>query len=80
MPLERVKAPGYVFMVEMCYLADCSGLRISETPVYFAERCFGKSKMSFKIQVEAALRVWIVLWKYRDLREMKKIKNKKQKD
>ena len=80
LPLEHVKATGYVFMVEMCYLADCCGLRISETPVYFAERCLGKSKMSFKIQVEAALRVWIVLWKYRDLREMKKTRNKKQKD
>jgi hypothetical protein len=28
----------------------------------------GKSKMSFKIQLEAATRVWQVLWAYRDLR------------
>jgi dolichol-phosphate mannosyltransferase len=68
MPLERVKATGYVFMVEMTYLAYCLNYQIGEVPVYFAERRLGKSKMSFKIQVEAAVRVWQVLWAYRDLR------------
>ena len=68
MPLERVKASGYVFMVEMTYLAYCLKYRIGEVPVYFAERRLGKSKMSFKIQAEAAVRVWQVLWTYRDLR------------
>jgi dolichol-phosphate mannosyltransferase len=72
MPLERVKSTGYIFMVEMCYLADCTGLKICETPIHFAERRLGKSKMSFKIQVEAALRVWIVLWNNRDLRKKRK--------
>jgi len=68
MPLERVKATGYVFMVEMAYLAYCLEYRIGEVPIYFAERRRGKSKMSFKIQAEAAIRVWQVLWDYRDLR------------
>ncbi len=68
MPLKRVKSTGYVFMVEMTYLASCLQYRIGEVPVYFAERRMGKSKMSFRIQVEAALRVWQVLWNYRDLR------------
>jgi dolichol-phosphate mannosyltransferase len=68
MPLDRVKASGYVFMVEMTYLAYCLKYRIGEVPVYFAERRLGKSKMSFKIQAEAAVRVWQVLWTYRDLR------------
>jgi dolichol-phosphate mannosyltransferase len=67
-PLERIKATGYVFMVEMTYLAYCLEYQIGEVPVYFAERRLGKSKMSFKIQVEAAVRVWQVLWAYRDLR------------
>jgi dolichol-phosphate mannosyltransferase len=71
MPLERVKSSGYVFTVELCYLADCLGLKICETPIYFADRRWGKSKMSFKIQSEAALRVWSVLWNYRDLRKKK---------
>ena len=68
LPLERVKSSGYVFMVEMSYLADCMGLKICETPIHFADRRWGKSKMSFKIQAEAALRVWSVLWNNRDLK------------
>jgi dolichol-phosphate mannosyltransferase len=68
MPLERVKSSGYVFTVEMADLAYCLGFKIYETPIYFADRRWGKSKMSFRIQAEAALRVWSVLWNYRDLR------------
>ena len=77
-PLERVKSSGYIFTVEMAYLADCLGLKICETPIYFADRRWGKSKMSFKIQAEAALRVWSVLWNNRDLRKNKgKVRSKK---
>jgi len=72
MPLERVKSGGYVFQVELAYLADCLGFKICETPIYFADRRWGKSKMSFKIQAEAAIRVWEVLWNYRDLRAKRK--------
>jgi dolichol-phosphate mannosyltransferase len=68
MPLNRVHSNGYVFQVEMTYLAHCLDYRIEEIPVYFPDRQKGKSKMSFMIQVEAALRVWIVWWSYRDLR------------
>ncbi len=69
MPFERIQATGYIFLVEMIYLAHCLEFKIGETPIYFADRRFGKSKMSFKIQVEAALRIWQVLWNYRDLRK-----------
>jgi len=72
MPLDRVKASGYIFTVEMVYLAWCLQFKISEVPIYFANRRWGKSKMSFKIQIEAAARVWQVLWAYRDLRRMGK--------
>jgi dolichol-phosphate mannosyltransferase len=68
MPLERVQASGYIFLVEMAYLAWCLQFKIGEVPIYFADRRWGKSKMSFKIQVEAAALVWKVLWAYRDLR------------
>jgi len=68
MPLDRIQANGYIFLVEMAYLAHCLGYRFGEVPIYFADRKWGKSKMSFRIQVEAALRVWQVLWNYRDLR------------
>jgi dolichol-phosphate mannosyltransferase len=69
MPLARIQSNGYLFLVEIAYLAHCLEYRIGEVPIYFADRRWGKSKMSFGIQVEAALRVWQVWWKYRDLRK-----------
>jgi dolichol-phosphate mannosyltransferase len=68
MPLERIRSNGYVFLVEMAYLAHCLEYRVEEVPIHFADRRWGKSKMSFKIQTEAALRVWQVWWNYRDVR------------
>jgi dolichol-phosphate mannosyltransferase len=70
MPLERVQASGYVFQVEMAYVAACLEYDMCELPIYFADRRHGSSKMSFRIQVEAALRVWQVWWNYRDLRRI----------
>jgi dolichol-phosphate mannosyltransferase len=67
LPLDRVKSNGYVFQIEINYLADRLGLRTCEIPIYFADRKWGKSKMSLSIQVEAALRVWYLLYAYRDL-------------
>ena len=72
MPLHRIEANGYVFLVEMAYLAHCLEYKIGEVPIYFADRRWGKSKMSFRIQAEAALRVWQVLWQCRDLRKLGK--------
>lgn len=68
MPLGRVRSNGYAFQVEMTYLAHLCGITITEIPIYFADRRWGASKMSFKIQLEAALRVWQMLFSYRDLR------------
>ena len=68
MPLDRVRATGYVFQVEMAYLAYCLEYRIQEVPIYFADRQWGQSKISLPIQVEAAVRVWQVWWNYRDVR------------
>lgn len=67
-PLERVKSQGYAFQVEMAYITHLKGYTIKETPIYFADRERGKSKMSFTIQAEAARRVWSILAEYRDLR------------
>jgi dolichol-phosphate mannosyltransferase len=69
MPFERIQSTGYIFLVEMIYLAHCLEFKIGEAPIYFADRRFGKSKMSFKIQMEAAVRIWQVWWNYRDLRK-----------
>ena len=56
--LDRIKANGYVFLVEMISVAHCLGYRIGEVPIHFADRQLGDSKMSGKIAVEAALRIW----------------------
>ena len=58
MPLQRVRSNGYAFQVEMAYVASRLGYRFTEIPFYFTDRRWGHSKMSFKIQCEAALRVW----------------------
>jgi dolichol-phosphate mannosyltransferase len=68
MPLDRIRSSGYIFLVEMAYVAYLMGYKITETPIYFADRRWGKSKMSLKIQLEAAVRIWDVWWHYRDLR------------
>lgn len=68
MPLERVRSNGYIFQVEMAFIATRLGYRFTEIPIYFAERRYGRSKMSLRIQIEAALRVWALRSMYRDLR------------
>lgn len=67
MPFNRIQSNGYIFLVEMVYLAFCLKYKIGEVPIYFADRRFGTSKMSLRIQAEAALRVWFVKWNFRDL-------------
>jgi dolichol-phosphate mannosyltransferase len=64
-PLDRVLSSGYIFLVEMVYLATRLGFRIVEVPIYFADRKFGQSKMNFRIQIEAAFRVWQVLFAHK---------------
>ena len=68
-PFERIKSNGYVFLVEMAYLAHCLEFKIGESPIYFSDRRWGKSKMSISIQAEAAFRIWQVRWNYHDLKK-----------
>ncbi|MYD08774.1 MAG: polyprenol monophosphomannose synthase [Chloroflexi bacterium] len=68
MDMKRVKANGYVFMVEMIYVACRLGYRIGEIPIHFPDRQHGASKMSSIIALEAALRVWQIKWRHRRLR------------
>ncbi len=67
MPLDRIRSNGYVFQVEMAFVAQRLGYRLIEEPIYFEDRRIGQSKMSFRIQVEAAVRVWQVLFMHRKL-------------
>jgi len=56
--LERIQSNGYVFQVEMCYVAEKIDLRMREIPIYFEDRRIGHSKMSIPVKIEAALRVF----------------------
>lgn len=69
MPLDRIRSNGYIFLVEMAYVAFLMEFDIVEVPIHFEDRRFGKSKMSLKIQLEAAMRIWDVRWHYRDMRQ-----------
>lgn len=67
MPLDRIVSNGYVFQVELAYVAQRLGYHLKEMPIYFEDRRIGRSKMSFRIQLEASLRVWHVLLRHRRL-------------
>ncbi len=67
MDLDQIKANGYVFQVEMMYVAYRLGYRIGEIPIHFPDRQFGKSKMSGGIALEAALRVLQIKRRHRRL-------------
>jgi len=58
MDLSRIRSNGYIFQVEMCYVAEKMGLRILEIPIYFDDRRIGQSKMDLREKVDAALRVF----------------------
>jgi dolichol-phosphate mannosyltransferase len=66
--LERIKSNGYVFQVEMCYVAEKIGLRIKEIPIYFEDRRIGLSKMSNPVKIEAALRVFDIRKRHRKVK------------
>jgi len=66
--LNRVNANGYVFQIEMCYLSEKLGFRIHEIPIYFEDRRIGQSKLSVPVKIEAALRVFEMRWRYRNVK------------
>ncbi|MET0421292.1 MAG: polyprenol monophosphomannose synthase [Acidimicrobiia bacterium] len=62
--LDRIRADGYGFQVEMTYLSEINHAKITEVPICFRDRTLGTSKMSTRIVVEAlALVTW---WGVRD--------------
>lgn len=70
--LERILSQGYVFQVEMTYVAWKLGYRLVEIPIFFPDRRAGVSKMTIPVKVEAALRVWEVRWRHRHLNKEKR--------
>ncbi|MGH8995356.1 MAG: polyprenol monophosphomannose synthase, partial [Acidimicrobiales bacterium] len=57
--LDKVKAEGYGFQIEMTYRAKQAGAAIVEVPIRFTDREVGESKMSSAIVVEA---LGLVTW------------------
>jgi dolichol-phosphate mannosyltransferase len=51
--LDRIRAEGYGFQIEMTYRAKQAGASIVEVPIRFVDRVEGESKMSLFIVVEA---------------------------
>jgi dolichol-phosphate mannosyltransferase len=53
MELDKIRAEGYGFQIEMTYRARQYGAAITEVPIKFVDREAGESKMSSFIVVEA---------------------------
>jgi dolichol-phosphate mannosyltransferase len=51
--LDRIRADGYGFQIEMTYEAKRAGATVVEVPIRFVDRVEGESKMSMFIVVEA---------------------------
>jgi dolichol-phosphate mannosyltransferase len=51
--LTTLRADGYVFQIEVTYLAVQGGFEVIEIPIVFTDRAVGHSKMSWKIALEA---------------------------
>jgi dolichol-phosphate mannosyltransferase len=57
--LDRIRADGYGFQIEMTYEAVRAGADVVEVPIRFVDRVDGESKMSTFIVVEA---LGLVTW------------------
>jgi len=62
LPRDGIHSGGYVFQIEMTYLADRLGGRIVEVPIVFTDRRVGVSKMSRRIIFEAFAVVLRLRW------------------
>ncbi len=55
--LPTVRSHGYAFQVELTFRAVCAGFTVVEVPIIFRDRRRGRSKMSWRIALEA---IWLV--------------------
>ena len=62
--IDRVRAEGYGFQIELAYRVARAGYRVVEVPITFVDRTLGKSKMSTRVIVEAL--VLVTGWGVRD--------------
>jgi dolichol-phosphate mannosyltransferase len=59
LPFDDVASEGYCFQVDWAWRAVRAGARVTEVPITFTERAFGRSKMSGSIVREALVRVTV---------------------
>ncbi|TYP89137.1 polyprenol monophosphomannose synthase [Blastococcus xanthinilyticus] len=64
LPFDEVASEGYCFQVDWAWRALRSGARVTEVPITFSERTWGRSKMSGPIVGEAWARV--TMWGVQD--------------
>jgi dolichol-phosphate mannosyltransferase len=60
--LDSIDAAGYVFQVEMTFVARRKGFRVVEIPIHFADRTAGQSKMSAAVALEGVWKVPRLRW------------------
>lgn len=53
---ERIRSQGYAFQIELNYRLHRLGARIRELPFFFLDRTRGRSKLSWRIGLEA---IWV---------------------
>ncbi len=70
--LDMISSNGYSFQFEMAYVTEKLDYRVQEIPIYFEDRRIGRSKLTIPIKIEAALRAWEILWRYRKLTPAKR--------
>ncbi|MEN8162351.1 MAG: polyprenol monophosphomannose synthase [Myxococcota bacterium] len=57
--LEKIRANGYAFQIEISYRLMHQGARLKEIPFFFLDRTRGTSKLSVRIGLEA---LWMAWW------------------
>lgn len=60
---REVRQEGYAFLSEMLFRCMRAGARIVEVPITFVDRRYGRSKLSKKIILEAALNLFSLGWR-----------------
>jgi dolichol-phosphate mannosyltransferase len=60
--LAEARSHGYVFQIELTYRASQAGFRLVEIPITFRDRAQGRSKMSWRIALEAVVLVPRLRW------------------
>ena len=57
--LDRIRANGYAFQIELNYRLIRHGARVKEIPFFFLDRTRGTSKLTIRIGLEA---LWMAWW------------------